>query len=155
MFQRIQSLYLFIALGLVASTLFGLPLIMFEADQTAVTVNVFSAESTHKIFGGQSKLYFVLAGGLALLLVFCLFSFSNRKIQRFFSWFSLLLAFGTSCTVYLLEYVSVLNCTQCTVSNPMPAIGFWLIVLAIPFLLLAIRGINKDQDLVDSLDRLR
>ena len=155
MFQRIQTLYFFISLGLIASSLFGLPLITFESDHLSVTINVYNAESMHKVFDGQSKFYFVLTGGLTLLLVFCLFSFSNRKIQRLFSWLSIILAFGTACTVYVLEYVSGLNCTQCDVSNPVPAVGFWLIVLAIPFLLLAIRGINKDQELVDSLDRLR
>jgi hypothetical protein len=155
MFQRIQTLYLFVSLGLVASSLFGLPLIAFNSDQTQVTVNAYASESADKLFGGQSKFYFVFLGAISLMLLFCLFSYSNRKIQRLFSWLSVLLIIGSLCTVYVLEYVSILNCTQCKVSNPLPALGFWIVVLAIPFVLLAIRGINKDQELVDSLDRLR
>ena len=155
MFQRIQTLYLFAALGLVASSLFGLPLLTFESDESPVTVSVYAAESTHKLFGGQSRLYFVLSGATSLILLFCLFSYSNRKIQRLFSWLSVALILGTICAIYLLEYVSILNCTQCTTGSPIPALGFWLTFLALPFVLLAIRGINKDQELVDSLDRLR
>lgn len=155
MIQRIQSIYLLIAFGLVVSLFFQLPMLTFESNQLPVSVSIYASESAHKVFGNQDRLYFVLTGAISLILLFCLFSYSNRKIQRLFSWLSVLLIVGTICAVYTLEYLSILKCTQCTVSTPSPAIGFWLITLAIPFVLLAINRINKDQELVDSLDRLR
>lgn len=136
MIQRIQTLWLFIA-ALLASASFKFPVF---------TGNTISAKDYIVLKSTSHVILIVAASVLVISILYALFLFKKRMTQF---WFTLVSFIFSLANGYLL-YTKTLTFAEGNFSIAALAAG------AVPFfLLLAMRGIWKDDRLVKSLDRLR
>jgi peptidoglycan/LPS O-acetylase OafA/YrhL len=137
MIQRIQTVYLIIVLVL-GGLLFKLPVYYFDATKFQTQTMV-------------EQYLFPIAAGICIACVAAIFTFKKRKVQKNF------------CRILLLLELAFLAAGLIvTRMQSVPGFDFhevrWgalLPVISIVFILLAIRGINKDEELIRSMDRLR
>jgi uncharacterized membrane protein len=155
MIQRVQSLYLFLA-ALAAVLMFAFPLAKFYGNSNFAfylyQIQFFDPAPTM-----QLSPYFLLP--LMALVVFvvilslaALFSFKNRNRQMNITKIAMALVL-ILLGAYFFGYIGILesnagNPAEYGLASFMPAISFL-------FLLLASRGIQKDENLIKSMDRLR
>ncbi len=148
MIQRKQSLWLLVA------ALLNSGLLYFCLYKAHTLVNGIDTETCMRVNGPNEFLLLLLTLVLIILPIVAIFLFKNRKQQRSLVYLNIVAVIGFIAT--LLMHVANFN----SQANPTPttggyAFGSVLPVLSIIFLIMAIRGINKDQKLVKSLDRLR
>jgi hypothetical protein len=151
MLQRIQSLYLFISL-----ILLGIFILMplFYVQSNIDTYTVYS----YKIVPGQDTLNInvipisLMAYTIGLVLLISIFLYKNRKLQKRLVQFNLVIVLIIVITIgtYLYRFSTVSSDAHIRLS----------LNISIPFIVsvlqyMAIRGIRKDQALIDSLNRLR
>lgn len=136
MIQRIQSVYLFIALIISAALIFVFPL-----WNNAEGVPVY-AEDYLSIF-----IAFLAS---ALLSLVSIFMFKNRKLQFVLGRLNILLNFFL---LGVFVYWSLSLPGEMDISEK--GIGMFLPIISIVFIVLANKAIKKDEDLVKSVDRLR
>lgn len=136
MIQRIQSLWLLLA---AAATFFSIKLPFYSGLYRDLTKQTnLTGQSTFLIL-----LFSVITGVLSIISIFI---FKKRKLQLKAGLGALMISFITI-LLYFLE-VKKYNSGVYAVSM--------LVILSVPiFLLLALRGIYRDEKLVKSLDRLR
>ena len=146
MIQRIQSLYLLLAAGAGIATWF---LDLFKATLNDNTVSYFNAQSSYLVF-----VVYMLIVALAL---FCIFLFKNRKLQFRLTVLNIFLAIGAIALQYfkVQDFANSLQANGKLISSSSYLPGAFLPVLILIFLILAARGIYKDEKLIKSLDRLR
>jgi hypothetical protein len=142
MIQRIQSVWLLVA-GLLAVGTFELS--FYKASMKDSTTQLLYAHTS-------TILVYMAAAVLALICFGTIFLFKNRPLQ------SRLCLLGIVLSIALL----ILEDHQVDVTEALAnySTGAWrpgiaLPILVIVALILAMRGIRKDQKLVKSLDRLR
>jgi succinate-acetate transporter protein len=145
MIQRIQTVYLIIAILLIASPLSGLEIMSYTIKDHTISKNVYSFHLLEK--NGQEPSYYYLVNILLSLFGFyTMMAFKNLKRQLMLTRIFMGLIFFACCMPIILAIGrSVL----------MPGVGFFFFLSSIIFVYLAIRGINKDKKLLDSLNRLR
>lgn len=136
MIQRIQTLYLFLAV-IVAG---GLPFV-FNLWKTSSETLVYAFDEP-MLLGG-----FVLSGVLSLISIFL---FKNRKLQFVINRLTIILNF---ILLIALVYRSLNLPGDAEVSEK--GIGIFLPIISIVMIVLANKAIKKDEDLVKSVDRLR
>ncbi|MBE7176116.1 MAG: DUF4293 domain-containing protein [Mucilaginibacter polytrichastri] len=155
MIQRIQSIYLFLA-SLAQFSLFGFPVIDHgtPAGQeevvkvTGVYLNGVEQAAVDKPFDTLTIALIVVA----LVPLLLIFLFRNRRLQITLIYLAILLVIGFSFWLAETAKESISNANlQISDYN----VGAFLPTLAIVLLLLAIRGIRKDEALIKSADRLR
>ena len=99
--------------------------------------------------------------GMAMLTLMAFFFYKNRKRQLMISRLTFILYLLVTAGVYAFYYVGLriikteLPVTADLTINFGLGAGFFLLLAALPFLWLAIRGIKNDENLVKSLERLR
>lgn len=138
--QRIQSLYLLIALVLTA---------IFCATPFAQIPADFSPESFSPVGVKDFPVLLVLNLAIAVLLLLSIFMFKNLKAQ---------ITATMACIVLLCA--SIVSCAFVVYAGVPGAAFIWtggviLLVVAAIFALLALRGIKHDRNLLSSYDRLR
>ena len=139
MIQRIQTVWLFLA-ALLAALTYKFP---FYAGNITDKENV---QHYEKLVASSNFLVLLFTAGLIAGAIAIIFMYKNRKQQMWLT----IAAVGLS-IINIVIYFSELK--HFTSGNVSLAAVF---VFAIPvFLLLAARGIWKDEKLVKSLDRLR
>lgn len=145
MIQRIQTVYLVIAIFLIAAPLSGLEIMSYVIKDHTISKNVYSFHLLEK--NEQEPSYYYLVNILLSLFGFyVMMSYKNLKRQMMLSRVLMgLILFACSMPIILAIGRSAL----------MPGVGFYIFLSSIIFVFLAIRGINKDKKLVDSLNRLR
>ncbi|TCK68659.1 uncharacterized protein DUF4293 [Winogradskyella wandonensis] len=136
MIQRIQTLYLLVALAISGGLIFVFDL------YTDVNQSV--------IFAKDNYLYLGLFLGSALLSLISIFSYKNRQTQFVLGRLNIILNF---ILLGVFVYQSLNLSGEATVSEK--GIGMILPIFSIVFLVLANKAIKKDEDLVKSVDRLR
>jgi len=131
MIQRIQSIYLLVAT-------IAMALISFKVPVWTLNEELFMAQDDTKMF------ILTLAG--ALLSLVGIFMFKNRKLQMKLIRLSVLveLVIGVRLFIVLQEFEVSLN------SNCIFLLAFTFVAL-----IMAYRGVKKDDDLVRSVDRIR
>jgi hypothetical protein len=146
MIQRIQTLYLLLAAGAGIATWF---LNIFKATLNDNSVSYFNAQSSYMVF-----VVYMLTVALSL---FCVFLFKNRKLQFRLTILNIFLAIGAITLQYfkVLDFATALQTNGKTISSSSYLPGAFLPILILIFLVLAARGIYKDERLIKSLDRLR
>ncbi len=155
MIQRIQSVYLLLA-GLVLLALFIFPVINNlilngHADS-------FTAAGIYEVINGvrtktSSFMMLSIATVVAALLPLAgIFLYRNRKQQASYCYIVIVLIIGYS--FYLTETVKTVA-GDVTLRSENYGLGMILPSIAIVLVFLAIRGINRDEKLVRSADRLR
>jgi len=104
---------------------------------------------------------YLLYIGMALLTLSTILLYKKRKRQLLFARLNLIIHILVVIGVYAFYYLGI-----SAIKNVLPEtadltitfameLGFYLLLATIPFLLLAIRGIKNDENLVKSLERLR
>jgi hypothetical protein len=141
MIQRIQSVWLLLAA------------ICAFITYTLILYSGTLADGSQVLFAlGDHFLLVALIIALGILCLITIFVFKNRKLQLKLTIFAIVLALG-----YLaLQYFSI---EQFKKDNAIVTgsyqVAALLPILILIFLIMAARGINKDEKLVKSLDRLR
>jgi len=143
MLQRVQSIYLLLASG----SCFGL----FGTDVADTPTEIASSE----LFADASFNVFddpLLMGGAGLagaLLLVTIFLFRNRSLQA---------KLGLVCLAvigFVIGFGGFNFFTDSATALAIPDFGIALPALAMVFLILGMKNINKDEKLVRSADRLR
>jgi hypothetical protein len=148
MIQRKQSLWLLI------TALLNSGLLYFCIYKAHTLVNGTDTLTCMRVNGPNEFLLLLLTAVLIILPVVTIFMFKNRKQQRSAVYLNIVAVLGFIAT--MLMHVANFN----SQASPAPVnggygLGAVLPVLSIIFLIMALRGINKDEKLVKSLDRLR
>ena len=158
MIQRIQTLYLAIAIIFLTIVTFGSTLFSFVNETHRFSFSSYgiikSDLVTEKVLNHQSFPFYLGTIALILLCFITLMSYKNInrqfKLGRtvFFLYFLMLL------TVFLLSMFGDSLLDAPTEKREM-GLGFLLFVVGFPFTFLANTGIKRDKKLLESLDRLR
>lgn len=147
MIQRIQSVYLLLA-ALASGGVFAFP---FASSATPVAESKLFNDGVFAVreFIGIAPLF-----GAAMMLSFiAIFLYSNRTMQKVMIAVCLMLVIIAS---LLMGYNFASDAWATThISELKDQYGLGLPIFAVIFLLVARRNINKDDKLVQSMDRLR
>jgi len=140
MLQRIQSIYL--VAGLICTGLLFYFPVWSSGDHTGL-----------EIYGaGSHIILFIITSLLGLIQFTSVFLFRNRKLQITLCWLGLLIA-ASFISLFLIFFIQdnqgMNNFTKGI------KIGALLPILIIIFKYLAIKNIQKDEDLIKSMNRLR
>ncbi len=153
MIQRIQSIYLFLA-ALFMGGLFLQSADLLKIDTTNPTVlsdMEYFNDKVLDIYDQNILIAFVVV--VIAFSLLALFLFRNRKLQITLSRVSMLvvlLFFILSIYISYADLASFISSIKIT-----PSFGIFLPILAIICLVLAVKGIRKDDNLVKGMDRLR
>jgi len=152
MIQRIQSIWLLLATITISILLF-VPMVTTTVGSTEYQVLATglyqqTAGVTTKMEAFLPLLISTIA--VALMCFFNIFNFRKRAIQKKIIIANVVLIIGLSfwCSQYAKKIPGGLETANATV-------GMFLPIIAILFCMLAIRGINNDEKLLKSADRLR
>lgn len=151
MIQRIQSIWLLVSallmLGLFFIDVYSVT-VPSSLDMPASTVNDF-----HKVVSIKNNfLALGLCGASCLLSLISIFLYKNRKQQISLTWINILLCIGLLFWLYVGLNSFWANYPD---NGGHIWIGLFLPAITVFTLLLALRGIRKDEKLIKSLDRLR
>lgn len=136
MFQRIQSLYMIIALLLTAGLYF-----MFPELQDA---------EGNVVLDRNQPLVIGLLAGSVVLIVLSLFNFKKRQLQFVLNRLTIILNF-VLLGVFVYHSLSLPGDSLLS----MKGIGVLFPVISIVLLAMANKAIKRDEDLVKSVDRIR
>lgn len=149
MIQRIQSVWLFLAAVFSALLFLGYTGLVYKAD---IAQGFGSVVRGLTVSGHFPSL--IMAVLMTLIPLVALFMFKNRKRQRILTVAGLL----ASALFIIVNLMRIADFEKNTAPGPVNGayqIGSVIPVLVIIFLILAIRGIRKDEKLIKSMDRLR
>ena len=152
MIQRIQSIYLIVVAAVAVAMLF-LTLLTTEDNAVVLTGSSLVGEIAGKNIeiSGLAGLTMYLLAATGIISLITIFLYKDRKKQVLAVKFLLLLSAGV---IYTLAQAS--NDLQDAVGVDMQmSIGFYLPIVMVLLLVLAIRGIGKDDDLIRASERLR
>jgi len=156
MIQRVQTIYLFLAIICLGSTCMGIEFYRFVQPNEAFIFSVYGVES---LKGELSTIHKSIPIYLSVI-GFCLFLFmtlmSYKNLKRQLKWarggtFLYALLVVASIVFY---YVGGGLLTEGAFTREL-GLGYALLIAGLPFCFLAQLGIKKDKKLLDSLDRLR
>jgi hypothetical protein len=136
MIQRIQTVYLILALVIIGVLPFFIPLFKMDGKD---------------FYFMQSQLYAALFGLSCALSLLGILSYKKRQHQFVIGRLNIIL---NLILLGLFVYRS-LNLSGETPAVSEKGIGMFLPIVSIVFLVLANKAIKKDEDLVKSVDRLR
>jgi hypothetical protein len=145
MIQRKQSIWLLIAVLLNAG--------LFCFDLYRQTTNTNGVEMTTSLRANNTFSLMLLALIATVLPLISIFLFKNRKRQRGIVLLSIVSVIGF--LALMIYYVKNLQSATTPPASGSYWVGSVLPVISVIFMIMAIRGINKDNKLVKSLDRLR
>lgn len=152
MIQRIQTIWLLLA-GITISCLLIFP--MATAPVGTSTYELLATGLYQKTGGQTTKLetytpLMISTIAVALMSFINIFNFRNRTAQKRLIMGNVVLIIGLSfwCSRYAQKIPG-------DVANANYNVGMFLPVIAIVFCILAMRGINHDEKLLKSADRLR
>jgi glucan phosphoethanolaminetransferase (alkaline phosphatase superfamily) len=145
MIQRIQSIFLFLS-GLSAVSLFGIP---FASSD--MKTSQFLSDQVYTV---QDNVILIVLVSLSALFSFVsIFLFKNRPLQLKLGYFSIIMSVLLIVASIILFYNEA--STMAAEANIEEGFGIAMPILAIIFSGLAVRFIRKDDNLVQSMDRLR
>ena len=157
MIQRIQTLWLFLA-SLTLFLLFVFPYAHFS-DSIGIGYAL-KITGLYKVVAGQDFvansfiLQPIVLVVLALIPFLIIFNYKNRKKQRQLTYGTLLLTLIFGCWLYF-STKNAVEAIQQQIGIGNVAIGSLLVPICIIFLFLAQKGIQNDEKLIKSAERLR
>lgn len=153
MIQRIQTIWLLLAAISISCLLF-LPIVT-TTDLIGMKFYIIASGLYQQVGGIKKQVesflpLLISVSALAIMCFFNIFNFKKRKLQKQMAYASIALIIGLSfwCSVYAKKIPGGVETANYDT-------GMFLPPLAIAFCLLAIRGINRDEALLRSADRLR
>jgi hypothetical protein len=155
MIQRIQSVYL--AFAFVAALLVLLVPLAYFTDATGIQYKYDHSGLWQKESFGwlqlRSTFLITITGIVAMLSILtCIFSFKKRMLQVKIAWAGIVLLIGLGVEIFFFTRNAASKYNLIYDSLPWTQILPWLSIIAI---VMAIRNIHKDENLVKSADRLR
>lgn len=160
MLQRIQTIYFIIVMAILASLLSGLEIFAMSDGTMNYSQSVFGVERQNVQGGyvewmGQFQYAYLFVIVFVMLVFLAMMSYKNIKRQYTLSKIVLF--------VYLMFVVAILVVTSFGINGYSPkeitgihvGIGFYLLTCGLPFAYFALKGVQKDKGLLDSLNRLR
>jgi len=158
MWQRIQTLYLFIAM-LMNSAIFWLSLATVYLDNVAFRFDMYTLSNVETGEVIDSTLILAILGALTIVLsISSIASFKKRQIQIKLSQFNLLVQAGFLAAIFFIVDGTVntitgdMNVSESVIDYQ---IGAYLALLPLIFIFMAIKAIKKDEALVRAADRIR
>lgn len=151
MIQRIQTIWFFLA-ALSISLLLMTPIVSKVVNDSEYWIN---AIGLYQQTNGKTVIDLFIPVAIltilsAVLLLFTIFSFRDRKKQKNFALISLVFILILSVLTYI--YVAKMPGGLEGVSYEL---GAFLPLISIIFIGLGVRGVNNDEKLIKSADRLR
>lgn len=155
MIQRIQTLYLLLATVLMSLTLF-LPLATIVNGANEVVVKAFVVDGLDGVITTLPLYLGVLLSLTTALLLSIIFFFKKRMLQIRLCVSAIVLLVGSAAFIglYCYRLYDILSATGAEQIFTLGLASLMPVVAIIP-IVLAIRGIAKDEALVRSLDRIR
>ncbi len=158
MWQRVQTVYLGIAIILLGIVSAGVTLLSFVGESNRYVLNSFGITTenaqTGEAIGHQMMPMVVGTIALALLCFVCIMSYKNLDRQFKLGRMIFLLYFVSVVGVILLSFLGDGMIDEADVKREL-GVGFYLFVAGLPFSFLANVGIKRDKRTLDSLNRLR
>lgn len=151
MIQRIQSVWLLLA-AIVMSALFYVDVYSVNVPDAASMPAKMVGDYTSVVSIKNNFLALGLAGASTIISLITIFMFKKRKQQVSLTWLNILLCIGLMFWLYVGLNKFWSNYPE---NGGNIWIGLFLPVIAVFLLLLALRGLRKDEKLIKSLDRLR
>lgn len=143
MIQRIQSLFLLLA-SIATFLEFVFPFFKGKQSTTGFFADSSYTVQDHPVLLGLT----IAAGALALLTIFL---YKNRQLQQKMVYLTMLLSVALLAVTFILGFQD----TPDLLNNASIFVGTFLPIVAIILLGISLKGINKDDKLVKSMDRLR
>jgi hypothetical protein len=155
MIQRIQTLYLLLAVALMSLTLF-LPLATIVDGANEIVIKAFAVNGLADVANALPIYLGLLLVISTALLLTIIFLFKKRMLQIRLCVSAIVLLVGSAAFIGLYCY-RVCDLISASNSEHIFTVGFAALmpVVAIIPVVLAIRGIARDEALVRSLDRIR
>lgn len=160
MIQRIQTVYFILVMLLLSSLLSGVEIFGFTALKNYFSYSVYGIQSfkseAYASMGkaeniqGSILFYFVIA--YVLFVYLALMSYKNLKRQYMLTRLALLIYFVGLVALLLLATFGLL--VKGTVGIQL-GLGYYISVVGLPLIYFAFKGVKKDKELLESLDRLR
>jgi hypothetical protein len=148
MIQRIQTVFFTIALIFSILPFSGISLFTITLGKSEIKVDAFEFNGNGLT---ENHYFWILLSVASLILLLTIFSFKNRKNQIKLGWLSFVLLFVLAAWIFVSIYFDPIYAQ----ANKELGLGIIALFLALPFVYLGIRGVKKDQALLDSLNRLR
>jgi hypothetical protein len=160
MLQRIQTVYFIIVMAILASLLSGVEIFAMTDGEMNFSQSVFGVERQSVKGGyvewmGQFEYAYLIVIVYVMLVFLAMMSFKSLKRQYTLSKIILF--------IYVLFVLAILAVTSFGMNGYSPkeitgihvGIGFYLLSGGLPFSYFAMKGVQKDKVLLDSLNRLR
>ena len=153
MIQRAQSVYLFLASAVIyCFYLFPIANVMSaDGAKKIMIIGVFETINNQVVQTTPFTLLSIVTGIVGIIPLVLIFQYKNRKRQATFVYLAVLVLIGLS--FWIAQTVKEASNGLLQVSDY--GIGAGLSSVAILFLVLAAKGILRDEKLVKSADRLR
>lgn len=159
MIQRIQSIYLFVAVALLAASGFvgNVFNIISRSNNTLYGYDAIAKYTldSKQLISTEPQYLWVYPVALAIFGIYALISFKNLKKQlklsRLFWGFIIL----TLLVQLGLKYYMQFSMDKADFIQASMGAQFYLTVIAMPFSHLAFMGVLKDKRTIDSVDRIR
>ncbi|MFN5844975.1 MAG: DUF4293 domain-containing protein [Flavobacteriia bacterium] len=150
MIQRIQSIYLAVAIILLSIVTTGARIASFMIDEGELKLTSFGLflkmEGGDDYIADLSMPLYIVGILFVLLLVLTLMSYKKLKFQlslaKLSFYVSLVLSGAVIATSFLFGSIAY-------------GVGSYFIFITVPLTYLAMRGVKKDKSLIDSVDRIR
>ena len=160
MLQRIQTIYFIIVMAILASLLSGVEVFAMTDGEMNFSQSVFGVER-QSVKGGyvewMSQYEYVYLFVIVFVMLVFLAMMSYKSLKRQYT-LSKIIFF-----IYTLFVLAILAVTSFGINGYSPkeitgihvGIGFYLLICGLPFSYFALKGVQKDKVLLDSLNRLR
>ncbi|MCB9261638.1 MAG: DUF4293 domain-containing protein [Flavobacteriales bacterium] len=158
MIQRIQSLYLLVV-AVVAAMLLLADIDFYketgkvrqETELITVSVNYVQAHVNQEVIEKTSILSYLIAA-IGFIALAAIFLFKNRKLQLRFA--LIIMSLCVAVGIFMYRYSYGIGYTEFETKTELLMGAYFPLTLLI-FAAMAYRGIQKDEKLVKSLDRIR
>ncbi|NVK49988.1 MAG: DUF4293 domain-containing protein [Cyclobacteriaceae bacterium] len=158
MIQRIQTIFLFLVVVCMGASISS-PYWLQAQEATGESWELTAFMLTHMDAAGEtldsSSTWYMatLASFSGLLALISIFQYKNRTRQMMFNMINSLIMVGLVVAVFLTT--NSVNSEINAMESGSYQVGFWVILAAMVFNMLANRFIRKDEALVRSVDRIR
>lgn len=153
MIQRIQSLWLFLA-AMVSGLLLLPSMVLYKWAMPARPTLTVPLPQLQTLSAANYYPLLVVAGFMTILPLVAIFFFMDRKRQRQIATLSIV-ASAAFAVVLFIKIANINAANPGIMSQEYGVLGALLPVVSIVFLILAVRGIKKDEKIIRSIDRLR
>lgn len=155
MWQRIQTLYLFLAIALNA-VLFILSFALLSTDVITHELTLYGVDNPEGGAPLYSSTFGVLLCALSMLLsLVIILMFKKRQLQVKLAQLNLVIQLGFVVFMFLIADTAAIELNLGEKVSLEYGVGTYLSIVPLVFLFLAIKAIKKDEALVRSADRIR